>query len=54
MPFGVATAGRGWATKADVLNTLSLAKLKSWIKIETAQVNETSDSRWEIFDLSFI
>ncbi len=32
MPFGVATAGRGWATKADVLNTLSVAKLKSWIK----------------------
>lgn len=32
MPFGVATAARGWATKADVLNTLSLARLKSWIK----------------------
>ncbi|MGE5294839.1 MAG: DNA polymerase/3'-5' exonuclease PolX [Solirubrobacterales bacterium] len=32
MPFGVATAGRGWATKADVLNTLSITKLKSWIK----------------------
>jgi hypothetical protein len=25
-----ATAGRGWATKADVLNTLSAAKIKSW------------------------
>lgn len=32
LPFGVATAGRGWATKADVLNTLSVAKLRSWIK----------------------
>jgi DNA polymerase (family 10) len=32
MSYGVATAGRGWVTKADVLNTLSLAKLKSWIK----------------------
>ena len=32
MSYGVATAGRGWATKSDVLNTLSLAKLKSWIK----------------------
>ena len=34
MGYGVATAGRGWATKSDVLNTLSLAKLKSWIKIK--------------------
>jgi DNA polymerase (family 10) len=32
MAYGVATAGRGWVTKSDVLNTLSLAKLKSWIK----------------------
>jgi len=32
MGYGVATAGRGWATKSDVLNTLPLAKLKSWIK----------------------
>ncbi len=30
MGFGVATAGRGWATKANVLNTLSPAKIKSW------------------------
>jgi DNA polymerase (family 10) len=30
MGFGVATAARGWATKADVLNTLSAAKIKSW------------------------
>jgi DNA polymerase (family 10) len=32
MPFGVATAGRGWAAKADVLNALSVSKLKSWIR----------------------
>jgi len=32
MGFGVATAGRGWVTKADVINTLSAAKLKSWVK----------------------
>jgi DNA polymerase (family 10) len=31
MPFGVATAGRGWATKTDVLNTWPLAKLKTWL-----------------------
>jgi DNA polymerase (family 10) len=30
MAFGVATAARGWATKADILNTLSAAKIKSW------------------------
>jgi DNA polymerase (family 10) len=34
MGFGVATAARGWATKADVLNTLSAAKVKRWIKIK--------------------
>ncbi len=32
MGFGVATAARGWATKGDVLNTLSAAKIKSWAK----------------------
>jgi DNA polymerase (family 10) len=31
MPFGVTTAGRGWVTKADVLNAWPLAKLKSWL-----------------------
>jgi DNA polymerase (family 10) len=30
MGFGVATAARGWATQADVLNTLSAGKIKSW------------------------
>jgi DNA polymerase (family 10) len=29
--LGVATAGRGWATKDDVVNTLTLAKLKTWL-----------------------
>jgi len=32
MGFGVATAARGWATKDDVLNTLSAAKIKTWAK----------------------
>ncbi len=32
MGFGVATAGRGWATKANILNTLSLAKMKNWVR----------------------
>ncbi len=30
MGYGVATAARGWVTKANVLNTLSAAKIKSW------------------------
>jgi DNA polymerase (family 10) len=37
MGFGVATAARGWATKADVLNTLSAAELKIWIKTKRAR-----------------
>ena len=32
MGFGLATAARGWATKADVLNTLTVAKIKSFVK----------------------
>jgi len=31
MEFGVATAGRGWATKSDVLNTMTVTKLKRWL-----------------------
>jgi len=31
MGYGVATAARGWATKNDILNTLSPAKLKTWV-----------------------
>jgi len=34
MGFGVATAGRGWVTKADVLNTFSPAKIKSFVKVK--------------------
>jgi DNA polymerase (family 10) len=34
MPFGVATAGRGWATMADVVNTMPLAKLKNWLGVK--------------------
>jgi DNA polymerase (family X) len=32
MGFGVATAARGWVTKADVINTLPLTKIKTWVK----------------------
>ncbi len=32
MHFGVATAARGWATKDDVANALSPAKLESWLR----------------------
>jgi DNA polymerase (family 10) len=32
MPFGVATAARGWATKNDILNALPLPKLKAFLK----------------------
>lgn len=32
MPFGVATAARGWATAADVLNTLAPSKLKRFLR----------------------
>jgi len=32
MPFGVATAARGWAAPADIVNTLTLRKLRSWLR----------------------
>jgi len=32
MGYGVATAGRGWVTKDDVLNTLSPTKVKNFVK----------------------
>lgn len=32
MGFGLATAARGWVTKADVLNTFTVAKIKSFVK----------------------
>ena len=32
MRFGVATARRGWATAADVINTYTPAALKKWLK----------------------
>ncbi|MHC4558784.1 MAG: DNA polymerase/3'-5' exonuclease PolX [Planctomycetota bacterium] len=32
MGYGVATAARGWVTKANVLNTFSAAKIKSWAR----------------------
>jgi DNA polymerase (family 10) len=32
MPFGVATAARGWATRPDILNTLSPTQIKKWVE----------------------
>jgi len=32
MGFGVATAARGWVTKSDVLNAMSPAKIKAFVK----------------------
>jgi len=32
MELGVATARRGWAEKKDIVNTLSLKKLKKLMK----------------------
>jgi DNA polymerase (family 10) len=31
MPYGVSVARRGWATKDDIINTLSYNKIKSWL-----------------------
>jgi DNA polymerase (family 10) len=30
LPFGVATAQRGWATPADVINTRSADQILAW------------------------
>ena len=30
--YGVAMARRGWATKSDILNTLSYNKFSEWLK----------------------
>jgi DNA polymerase (family 10) len=38
MPYGVATAARGWATKEDVVNTMPLAKLKNWLVAKSKAV----------------
>jgi DNA polymerase (family 10) len=32
MPFGVATARRGWVTAADVINTWTPKQIKAWLK----------------------
>ncbi len=37
MHYGVATAGRGWATKDDILNTLTPAKLRSWLQAKRSK-----------------
>lgn len=31
MAYGVATAGRGWVTKRDVLNALTVSQIRSWV-----------------------
>ncbi len=31
MPYGVSVARRGWATKDDIMNTLSYNKIKQWL-----------------------
>jgi DNA polymerase (family X) len=44
LAFGLATARRGWATAADVLNTMSLNQLRAWrqarIEAQRAAANE--------------
>jgi len=32
MKFGIGTARRGWVTKKDVINTMSVAELRQWRK----------------------
>ena len=32
LPFGIATARRGWVKKADVMNTWDNEKLLGWLK----------------------
>ena len=36
MHFGVSAAARGWATKTDVVNTLSAADFTDWLKSKSA------------------
>ena len=32
MGFGITTAGRGWATKGDILNAMPVAKIRQWVR----------------------
>jgi len=32
MGFGITTAGRGWATKGDILNAMPIGKIRQWVK----------------------
>ncbi len=41
LPFGLATARRGWATAGDVLNTLTLEQLRAW---RQARITGATDS----------
>lgn len=44
LPYGLATARRGWARAADVLNCKTLDELRAWrrARVAAAQVQETS------------
>ncbi len=37
LPFGLATARRGWATPADLLNTMTLDQLRAWREARIAR-----------------
>jgi DNA polymerase (family 10) len=37
LPYGLATARRGWATAADVLNTMTLEEVRAWRQARIAQ-----------------
>jgi DNA polymerase (family 10) len=37
LPYGLATARRGWATPADVLNVLTLEEIRDWRQARIAQ-----------------
>jgi len=38
MPYGVSVARRGWATKDDILNTLSYNKIKGWLMPQRREI----------------
>ena len=47
LPFGLATARRGWATASDVLNTLTLEELGAWRQARIARHRRQSGN-WEV------
>ncbi len=40
MLYGVLTARRGWATKADILNTRPLAQFRQWLELKRERSNK--------------